>query len=91
MERKYSYVSLRAYGVEVGTLGLYERGLGLCLTGASLVRLLAGVEAGRGKGVVSGKGGNVCGGKKSAGSTGVGKGKAKGKAKAKGGNLKSKK
>lgn len=45
MKRKYSWVTLTAYEIELGTLALYERQLGeYCLTSGSLRKLRAGIE-----------------------------------------------
>jgi hypothetical protein len=50
MKRKYSWVSVRAYDVELGTLALYERQLGdYCLTAVSLRRLTDAVEEAKAK------------------------------------------
>jgi hypothetical protein len=44
MRRKYAWVSLRAYEIELGTLSLYERQLGeYCLTTGSLTKLRVGI------------------------------------------------
>ena len=45
MKRKYSWVVLRTFKMQLGTLGLYEQGLGeYCLTGMSLRKLREGIE-----------------------------------------------
>lgn len=57
MKRKYSWVSLRAYKIQLGTLGLYEKQLGdYCLTARSLEKLRKGItEAGEKKPKVKNK------------------------------------
>ena len=45
MSRKYSFVYMRKYKIELRTLGLYERQIGeLCLTAQSLKKLVEAIK-----------------------------------------------
>lgn len=47
MSRKYCYVSMKRYKIELRTLGLYERQLGeYCLTKQSLGKLVGRIKGG---------------------------------------------